>query len=1672
MKRLPLRGKSPPYTIAKHSVRENERRLPANKLSFEQLEPRLVLAAQLDLGPVADTVIVSPAQQVGQSSVTSGPELTKNLGSATSFTFAGQSPYQTSGANVSVQASTFLPVDLAKTYALTGWARSGDEFGLRYQPNNLQSFGFASYDKDLLQILPQHVLRFSSAVDTTLATPLNPGDTTIHLANATGWSNSAGASAATRGLAWFGYHDSTGTAYADYTYTRYVAMGGANGLWSPGAVNGNVITLSAPWSGPALPAGAAVRDTGAGDDANYVALDSQPVPADWTWTEYAAIFGGQVQQSGNYSVSQFRPGTAYIRPIIVANEQGGTNNFIGWSGVTVTQVAADTTVAAVGPTVIDLSVITGGDQRHSIPQGSLYSGTSLVKINPSQQYSISGRASNVSEFEERPFGFLSFDIDRKLIHPLDVTKYSTAIDTTLAAAVHPGDTSILITNASGWSNDAWGTADTRSLAWYGYTDSTGHTYADFTYTRNVAFDFDNGLWQPGAIFYDATAGAYRINLIKPWSGATLSAGAAIRNAASGETINSPRVAPGYDTRQDWVEYSATIGGGLWQNGQRVEETFRPGTAYIEPLFISTSTSGDIVVAPAANVATSENATTPADHHIDLNLDGLAKNALSGAGTSFTGDFNASGAVGAEDYVAWRKRVGATGVTPFSSADGNGDGKIDQADYQLWRQGVGGTGAIVIDSVATPQYGTASIVAGPNAHNVIHYQSNAWFVGTDIIKYTLRNTATNKTFTTSVTVNALGGNYQQNPTLAATLAAQAQAPGNVAPTAVDDSSGGFSYETVAGQTVLGDGSHNANPLDNDTDAGNTLTARLLSGPSHGTLSLNYDGSFAYTPNADFVGADTFRYEAFDGQFAESAVVAIKVVGTADDLTIDNLKNLGLGIQNYFNARARFPLAATASYFDANGNPYLSWRVHILPYLGLQSLYNQFHLNEPWDSPNNLPLASKMPDFFREPGDATNAATTQFQILSAEGAPYYWRRSGGLLIGPSLANFTDGFSNSFLVVETGANKSVGWTKPDATDFDPNNPLASLGTLTSGKFHAVMADRSVITLPASIAPDVFKSLVTISGGEVENADALARQYADDHGGSATLQSSLTATNSLKEIVLAMENYRDVKASFPVVSTASYFDANGKPYLSWRVHILPYLGETALYNQFHLDEPWDSPNNLPLLAEMPDIFRSIGDPVNSTTTRYETFTGPDAPFGYQNPGVLQSGPKITQITDGTANTIAVAEVGPDKAVAWTKPDDSPFDKNNPLAALGDLSAGLFRVAFFDDHVSTFGSDIDPTTFSALVTRAGREAVDSGTIYGREVARSGIPETSAATSNNFKAVSLAMQSYNDSIKRFPGGGNFDANGFPYLSWRVQLLPYLGYQSLYSLFHFNEPWDSPNNLPLLDLMPDVFRSAGDPWDSVATRVVEFNGTDAPFLNKTTGNQTGPTITQITDGSSRTIEVVEAGDGAAVPWTKPSDVAYYPNNPLSPLGDVGSSFITAFFDGHTATQTSSIPLGLLKAYITYKGGEDTTNPPAIPNVAGIYISQTAGNTVTNEFGVDVFDVVLDKAPTSNVVLNLNVSDLNVATLDKATLTFTPANWNLPQRVMFRPIDNHVINADQVVSITVTVNDPLSDDAYDPVADKIFTATVRNDDFARRLQPQRLSRANRLRHLASQLRRQCE
>ena len=80
------------------------------------------------------------------------------------------------------------------------------------------------------------------------------------------------------------------------------------------------------------------------------------------------------------------------------------------------------------------------------------------------------------------------------------------------------------------------------------------------------------------------------------------------------------------------------------------------------------------------------------------------------------------------------------------------------------------------------------------------------------------------------------------------------------------------------------------------------------------------------------------------------------------------------------------------------------------------------------------------------------------------------------------------------------------------------------------------------------------------------------------------MQSQNNLKQLNLAILVYEHAHGSFPPAYTTG---KDGKPLLSWRVHILPYMDQDALYKQFHLDEPWDSEHNKALVAQMPAAYK-----------------------------------------------------------------------------------------------------------------------------------------------------------------------------------------------------------------------------------------------------------------------------------------------------------------------------------------------------------------------------------------------------------------------------------------------------------------------------------------------------
>lgn len=181
-------------------------------------------------------------------------------------------------------------------------------------------------------------------------------------------------------------------------------------------------------------------------------------------------------------------------------------------------------------------------------------------------------------------------------------------------------------------------------------------------------------------------------------------------------------------------------------------------------------------------------------------------------------------------------------------------------------------------------------------------------------------------------------------------------------------------------------------------------------------------------------------------------------------------------------------------------------------------------------------------------------------------------------------------------------------------------------------------------------------------------------------------------------MHCYADVHGSLP---PAAIYSADGKPLLSWRVAVLPYIEQKPLYDQFHLHEPWDSPHNLALLPQMPRTFehfhgRATPEP---HTTYYRVFVGPGAAF--EGP----TGVSLKGFKDGTSSTFLIVEAG--DAIPWTKPDELPFDPKGPLPALGGYFSEGFVAALADGSVRTVSTKTPEVAIRAAITRSGGEKLE-----------------------------------------------------------------------------------------------------------------------------------------------------------------------------------------------------------------------------------------------------------------------------------------------------------------------------------------------------------------------------
>lgn len=198
--------------------------------------------------------------------------------------------------------------------------------------------------------------------------------------------------------------------------------------------------------------------------------------------------------------------------------------------------------------------------------------------------------------------------------------------------------------------------------------------------------------------------------------------------------------------------------------------------------------------------------------------------------------------------------------------------------------------------------------------------------------------------------------------------------------------------------------------------------------------------------------------------------------------------------------------------------------------------------------------------------------------------------------------------------------------------------------------------------------------------------------------------------------------------------------------------------------------------------------------------------------------------------------------------------------------------------------------------------------------------------SENLKSLGLALIQYHDAYGSFPAPALTRKDGAVLLSWRVAILPELGYRDLYERFHRDEPWDSPHNLALLSEIPPAYvcpSESAHPPGRTGYQVVVGPKTELGSVNTPFEPGRGVDLREVTDGASSTLLVVETN--ALAPWTKPDDLRFVDGGPLPRLGSrhPGGSH-ALLVDGAVTFLRYTINPAILKAIFTINGGEVTSD----------------------------------------------------------------------------------------------------------------------------------------------------
>jgi hypothetical protein len=649
----------------------------------------------------------------------------------------------------------------------------------------------------------------------------------------------------------------------------------------------------------------------------------------------------------------------------------------------------------------------------------------------------------------------------------------------------------------------------------------------------------------------------------------------------------------------------------------------------------------------------------------------------------------------------------------------------------------------------------------------------------------------------------------------------------------------------------------------------------------------------------------------------------------------MHDIGECFRNYHDTFGRFPRANGDFEGRFTG---LSWRVYLLPYIGEYELYEQFHLDEAWDSPHNQSLIEKMPQIWASP-QVSEPGKTAFHVFVGPGTAFEGAK------GKAFSDISDSPSQTILVVLAGADTAEIWTKPGGLTFDPASAIQSMGELSNNPFLAATASGQVYRIPSDQPNDTYSHLIQINDGKTVEGfgkeirfpnsppipsmilslsgpadkrqlskDILQYQREREHviqedTDEATIQ-KWAEEGADEEVFNGQTIYRTVENGLwfpddktavcgPLESVKSMISAK----TSGKLNASPLLSQLNLNSDLTLAVNLES--HAALLQDAAGLHGAFAMAQGVKAFRMNiSLSQADAQNLIEASATTSTPEAARALTDSAQQLL---DQGKNLANQY-----APIGSMGQAIRMGQIVTRTASVRSMDERVE-FSVPV-PDDFLQL-GEALQPALDQAAASAQEV----------RYRNNLKMIALCFHNFADSYRRLPGAGrsgqvaNADQDKVG-LSWRVHLLPYMDQNDLYREFNLDEPWDSDHNKKLIDRMPKIFKTKGV-TESGKTAIHVFTGPGAPFEK-----DQAISFSAFKDGTSNTILAVSAGPDTAEFWTKPGGLDFQLSNPVAALGALPDGIIRVLLaDGSVRELPSSIPAETLKRLIQYRDGKPINLP---------------------------------------------------------------------------------------------------------------------------------------------------